>query len=257
MRQAVRPHNIIREKGNDDMELIKLKNMSLSARLFISLLLCLLGLSYLALLWGIWIDTEMKIAYIIEGYADFESMELVEHTFKYIFWFIGTFGITVSLFLLTSWPEKLKRLFAVSVPLLIISDIGSMWVIRYSDFFAWQLYFSGILLATSFLALFLLIQFDMWVKVIPVRKKRRLSKIELVSKEVISVLERENEPLSVKEIDFHLDCPPEMVHMSLGWLIRKEIIFTNDQNDKISLVSRSPLTFDFGQRQTKQLLLRK
>lgn len=239
------------------MELIKLRDMSLSVRLFIGLLLCLLGLSYLALLFGIWIDTEMKVSYIIEGYADFESMELVEHTFKYIFWFIGTFGITVSLFLLTSWPEKLKRLFAVSVPLLIISDIGSMWLIRYSDFFARQLYFSGVLLATSFLALFFLIQFDMWFKVIPGRKKRRLSKIELVSKEVISVLERENEPLSVKEIDFHLDYLPEMVHMSLGWLIRKGIIFVDDKSDKIFLVNKGPFTLDFDQPQTKQLLLKK
>ena len=122
------------------MPFIILKELSLSFRLFLSAILCLVGISYIMLLSSIWIDTEMKMANIIEGYGSFEFMELVEHTFRYIFWFIGTFTITLSLFLLTSWPEKLKRIFAVIVPLLILSDMGSMWLIRYSDFFAGQLY---------------------------------------------------------------------------------------------------------------------
>ena len=146
------------------MEFPKLKDISIATRLFISLMLCLVGLSYLTLLLGIWIDTEMKISYIIEGYGDFEFIELVEHSFRYIFWFIGTFGITVSIFLLTAWSEKLKILFAVAVPLLIISDVGSMWFIRYSDFFAFQLSFSGLMLAICFLSMFLLIQYDLWLK---------------------------------------------------------------------------------------------
>jgi hypothetical protein len=146
------------------MELIKLKDAPLSIRLFLSLLLCVIGLSYLTLLGSIWIDTEMKISNIIEGYGSFEFIELIEHSFKYIFWFISTFTITVAIFLLTSYAENLKRIFAIVVPLFIISDIGSMWLIRYCSYFAWQLYASGLILASSFLSMFLLIQYDLWLK---------------------------------------------------------------------------------------------
>lgn len=149
---------------NVEMELIKLKDAPLSIRLFIGLLLCLIGLSYLTLLGSIWIDTEMKVSNIIEGYGSFESIELIEHSFKYLFWFICTFAIVGCLFLLTSYPERLKRVFGVLVPLFIVCDIGSMWVIRYFDFFAWQLYASGLILAASFLTMFLLIQYDLWFK---------------------------------------------------------------------------------------------
>jgi hypothetical protein len=146
------------------MGLFKLKEMPLSVKLFTSLILCVVGLSYLTLLGSIWIDTEMKISNIIEGYGSFETIELIEHSFKYIFWFICTFTITISIFLLTSYSDKLKRIFAVLVPLFIVSDIGSMWLIRYCSFFAWQLYISGLTLATSFLTMFLLIQYDLWLK---------------------------------------------------------------------------------------------
>lgn len=147
------------------MGLVKLKDVPLSARLFIGLLLCVMGLSYLTLLGSIWVDTEMKIPNIIEGYGSFEFIELIEHSFKYIFWFICTFTITVSIFLLTSYPEMIKRIFAAVVPVFIISDIGSMWLIRYCSFFAWQLYASGMILATSFFVMFLLIQFELWFKI--------------------------------------------------------------------------------------------
>ncbi len=146
------------------MREIRLREAALSVRLFISLLLCVMGLSYLTLLGGIWIDTELKVSYVIEGYGSFESIELIEQSFKYIFWFICTFTITVSLLLMTSYPEKLKRCFAVVVPLFIISDTGSMWLVRYCSFFAWQLYASGMVLATCFFVMFLLIQYDLWLK---------------------------------------------------------------------------------------------
>jgi hypothetical protein len=146
------------------MEWVRLKDMPPSMRLFMSLLLCVIGLSYLTLLGSIWIDTEMRISNVIEGYGSFEFIELIEHSFKYIFWFMGTFAITVFMFLFTSYPEKLKGFFAMAVPLFIISDIGSMWLIRYSSFFAWQLYASGLILATCFLTMFSLIQYDLWLK---------------------------------------------------------------------------------------------
>ena len=135
-----------------------------SFKLFISLLMCVLGLCYLTFLGSIWNDTEMKIAMIIEGYGTFDSIELVEHSFKYMYWFLGTFGVTGFVFLLTCYPEKLKRIFAAVTPIFIILDISAAWLIRYHDIFAWQLMVSGFVLATCFLAMFLLIQYDLWLK---------------------------------------------------------------------------------------------
>ncbi len=148
------------------MEVAKLKEMPLSVRVFVSLILCVIGLSYLTLLGSVWVDTEMKISNIMEAYGSFEFTELIEHSFKYIFWFICIFTITVSVLLLTSYPEKLKRFFSFLVPLLIISDIGSMWLIRYWSraWFSWQLYLSGMSLAVLFLIMFLLINYDIWLK---------------------------------------------------------------------------------------------
>ena len=47
-------------------------------------------------------------------------------------------------------------------PAAIVLDIGAMWLIRYHRFFAWQLYFAGLVLAISFVIMFCLIQVDAW-----------------------------------------------------------------------------------------------
>lgn len=223
------------------MEIPKLRDIPLTVKLFISLLLCLVSLSYLMLLSGIWIDTEMKVANIIEGYGDFEFIELTEHSFKYLFWFIGAFGVTVSLFLMSSWPEKMKRFFAVAVPILIISDLGSMWLIRYSDFFAWQLYVSGALLAASFFVMFLTIQLDLWVNGALRKKRRMVSKIGAVSEEILKVVDDADEAVNVKEIEYHLKHSADMIHMSLSWLVREGVICAEARNGETLMIrSNSP-----------------
>ncbi|MEW6009089.1 MAG: hypothetical protein AB1629_05615 [Candidatus Omnitrophota bacterium] len=144
----------------------KLRDLELSSKLFISLFLCLTGLSYITLLLHIWVDTAMKVSMITESYGTFEFSELVGHAHTYIFWFILTFAPVITIFLFTSFAETLKRFFAVIPMLLIVSDVGSMWLIRYwaKIWFSWQLYFSGLLLAALFLAMFVLINFDIWLK---------------------------------------------------------------------------------------------
>ncbi len=167
------------------MKDFRIKNAPLSIKLFVSLMLCVLALSYLPLLGSIWLDTEMKISRVIEGYggkveseeeADeedeyyeedeegFLSYELTENSFKYMHWFVATFVMSISVMMMTSWPEKLKMLFAVVGPVFIVTDIGAMWFIRYHNFFAYQLYVSGSILATAFFVMFLLIQYDLWLK---------------------------------------------------------------------------------------------
>lgn len=143
--------------------------LTFSAKLFISLMLGVAGLCYAALLGSIWVDTEMKMAYIIEGYGMMEAMELVAHTFKYLFWFFGIFSVSVGLLLCTAYSEKVKTFFAAFVPFMICLDLGSAWLVRVHDLFAYVLFGSGLVLAISFLAVFVLIQLDLWSRKTPLR----------------------------------------------------------------------------------------
>ncbi|MCB9799197.1 MAG: hypothetical protein H6757_00380 [Candidatus Omnitrophica bacterium] len=135
-----------------------------SAKLFISLLLCVAGLCYLILLVSIWNDTGLRMSVITEAYADMDSIELVEHSFKYMFWFFGIFGLTGAIFLLSTVKEKIKIVFSVSVPLFIVLDIASAWLISKRAFFSGILGVSGFFLAGSFLVMFVFIQYDLWLK---------------------------------------------------------------------------------------------
>ena len=140
------------------------KKFPLSFRLFASLFLSILGMAYGVFLAQIWIDTGMQISLIAEGYRDFGFIELVSHSFQYLGWFAVVFAVLAGAFLLTSFSEKLKSFFIIWTCAWVISDIGATWLIRYHDFFAYQLFFSGVALAVSFSALFLLIQYDIWFK---------------------------------------------------------------------------------------------
>lgn len=131
-------------------------------KFFVSLMLCLLGVNYFLLLTQIWLDTAMRIDGIIGAYRGVEPEELVEHSVKWLFWFLGTFGMSGFLFLNTSYSDKMKRPLAILVPLAIASDITSMWLIRCGDWFAWQLFGSGLVLASCFLFMFCLIQYELW-----------------------------------------------------------------------------------------------
>lgn len=113
------------------------------------------------------------------------------------------------------------------VPLLILSDMGSMWLIRYSDFFAGQLYISGMILATCFLVLFVLTQWDLWQGTFRKTDRKIVSKkVSIVAEKILKILDEASEPVNVKEIDFrlHFDHAVELIHMSLGWLVREGII---------------------------------
>jgi hypothetical protein len=109
-------------------------------------------------------DTHMQIGEIAQGYRTFETVELIEHSFKFLFWFIGAFGITGTFFLMTTFPEGAKKFLAVFIPLGIISDIGSMWLVKFSNWFAYQMYFSGVFLAASFLFMFVVVQKELWFR---------------------------------------------------------------------------------------------
>lgn len=148
------------------MENFKLANLPISLKLFITGLFCLIGLSYLALLTNIWLDTQMNVSNIIAAYSRFEFGELADHSHKYLpYYTIYLFFLPVLAFMLTSYSEKIKRFFAVVPILIIVIDIGSMWLIRYihAVFFSWILLFAGTFLGMTFLSLFLLVLYDVWI----------------------------------------------------------------------------------------------
>ena len=149
------------------MENFRLSRAPISMKLFLTSLLCIVGLIYISLLVHIWQHTEMKPSLIAKGYGSMEAMELTEHTHKYLpYYALYLFAIPIILFMFTSYSEKIKRIIAVFPFLLIVIDIGSMWLIPYvsQGFFSWVLLFAGTFLGLIFLLLFLLNVYDIWLK---------------------------------------------------------------------------------------------
>lgn len=149
------------------MENLRLSKAPISAKLLMTTLLCMVGLIYLSLLLHIWQDTEMKPALIAKAYGSMESMELADHTHKYLpYYALYLLALPAALFMLTSYSENMKRIFAVLPFVVIIIDIGAMWLIPYAHqvFFSWVLTFAGAFLALTFFTLFLLDVYDIWFK---------------------------------------------------------------------------------------------
>ncbi len=148
------------------MENFRLSRAPISMKLLVTCLLCLVGLIYLGLLVHIWQDTEMKPALIAKGYCSMEALELTDHIHKYLpYYAIYIFLIPSIVFMFTSYSEKLKRIFAVLPSILILVDIASMAFMPYiSPAFCWGLFFAGMFLGFTFLLLFILNIFDIWLK---------------------------------------------------------------------------------------------
>ena len=148
------------------MENFKLSRASISMKLLFTSLSCLLGLTYMLLLFHIWNDTEMKPALVSKAYVTMEYTELTNITHTYMpYYTIYLFAVPVFIFMFTSFSEKIKRIFAVLPFILIPLDMGSMWAIPYvSPNFSWVLWAAGSFLAATFLGLFVLNMYDLWLR---------------------------------------------------------------------------------------------
>ncbi len=148
------------------MDNFRLSSISLSKKLYITVLLCLIELIYLTLVVHIWIDTELKPSMVAEAYGNMEYIELTDHAHLYLpYYTIFLFAIPVFLMMLTSYSEGLKRFFAV-VPFVVIAiDISSMYLIPYVwTGFAMVLWLAGTFLGITLFILYLMILFDVWLK---------------------------------------------------------------------------------------------
>ncbi len=148
------------------MENFKLSRSPISMKLLVTALSCVLGLTYMLLLFHIWTDTEMKPSLVSKAYVTMEYTELTNITHTYMpYYTIYLFAVPVLIFMFTSYSEKIKRIFAVLPFILIPLDMGSMWAIPYvSPNFSWLLWSAGSLLATTFLLLFIFNMYDLWLK---------------------------------------------------------------------------------------------
>lgn len=149
------------------MENFRLAKAPLNWKLLATSLLCVTGLIYIALLLNIYLLTAMKPAMIAEGYGSMEIGELAEHAAEYLpFYAVFLFAVPATLFMFTSYSQKLKTFFAVFPFVIMIIDISSMWLIRYASkgFFSWVLWLAGTILATTFLLLFLLTMYEIWLR---------------------------------------------------------------------------------------------
>jgi len=140
-----------------------------SLKLFATVMLLVVGLIYLTLLVHIWIDTQMKASNIAEAYGGMEYIELTDHAHTYLpYYSFFVFLLPVLIFMFTSFGEGIKRFFAVFPFIVIVIDIGSMYLIPYLwRGFGWVLFFAGTTLGIMFLLLFILNMYDVWLRKLP------------------------------------------------------------------------------------------
>ena len=149
------------------MDKFRLSEVPKHFKLLISSLLCIIGLVYIVLIVNIWIDTELRPSIIIEAYGDMEYIELSANAHIDLpHYSLFIFALPVFLFMFSSYSDKLKRFLAVFPFVMIIVDVGSMYLIPYLNkvFFSYSLWLAGTCLAITFLFLFIFIQYDMWFK---------------------------------------------------------------------------------------------
>jgi len=148
------------------MDSLKLSTASISTKLLVTSLMCITGLIYLTLVVHIWIDTELKPSLVAEAYGFMEYIELTDHAHFYLpYYALFLFAIPVSVLMLSSYGEGVKRFFAVFPFVVIVIDIASMYLIPYLwTGFAMVLWLAGTCLGTSLFILILMILYDVWLR---------------------------------------------------------------------------------------------
>ena len=148
------------------MEKFRLSSAPLSTKLLVTSLLCVIGLTYLLLVVHIWIDTEMRPSFVSEAYGGMEYIELTDHAHYYLpYYALFLFAIPITIFMATSYSEKVKSIFAVYPFIVIVIDIASMYLIPYLWLgFGMVLWLAGTCLGLTLVALFLLTMYDVWLR---------------------------------------------------------------------------------------------
>ncbi|MFC1512413.1 hypothetical protein ACFL5H_04415, partial [Candidatus Latescibacterota bacterium] len=114
------------------MQDFKLSELPMHKRLFVTSLICFVGLVYCVYAFQIWISTEFNPEMISESYGYMEYMELTEHAHIYLpYYGIFCFAIPLAFFMFTGYNDKLKSFLSVFTYILIPIDISLMYLIPY------------------------------------------------------------------------------------------------------------------------------
>ncbi|MBN1292244.1 MAG: hypothetical protein JXB48_10425 [Candidatus Latescibacteria bacterium] len=145
---------------------LKLSSASLSTKLLVTSLICIIGMIYLTLVVHIWIDTELKPSLVAEAYGNMEYIELTDHAHFYLpYYGLFLFAIPVIMLMFSSYSEIVKRFFAVFPFVVVVIDIASMYLIPYLwKGFAMVLWLAGTCLGTSLFILIVLLMYDVWLR---------------------------------------------------------------------------------------------
>ncbi len=148
------------------MQDFKLSELPLSKKLFITAILCFIGVVYLLFAFNIYLSTEFSPSLVAESYGYMEYMEITEHTHFYLpYYGLFVFAIPLAIFMFTAYSEKLKCFLGVVPFIVIIFDISLMYLIPYVwSGFGLVLVLVGTSLAITLMIVILLNLYDIWLK---------------------------------------------------------------------------------------------
>ncbi len=154
------------------MNQINLYGMSKDKKLLVTLFLLCMALSYLVALVNVYEKTHFTLSGTAEHYVGNEEemifekgfSEMIEITHPHLLGMSMMFLLLCTIFSFSSASELLKKFIVFLAFGSIILDLGSAWLIRYvSSQFAILMVIAGILMAFSFLFLFLIPLKDIWL----------------------------------------------------------------------------------------------
>ena len=148
------------------MEDFRFSELALSKKLYVTSLLCFIGVVYLLFAFNIYLSTEFSPSLVAESYGYMEYMEITEHTHIYLpYYGLFVFAIPLAIFMFTAYSEKLKCFVGV-VPFIVIPfDISLMYLIPYVwSGFGLVLVLVGTSLAITLMIIMLLNFHDIWLR---------------------------------------------------------------------------------------------
>jgi hypothetical protein len=76
-----------------------------------------------------------------------------------------------------------------------------------------------------------------------------ITKISIISGQILTLLEDHQGPLSIEEIEFYTGEPLEIIPMSVGWLTREGHVHLELQDEKYVVSKQSDISFLSRRRQ--------
>ncbi len=148
------------------MKNFRLSTLSISVKLLVTTLICMIGLTYITLVLQKWFDTGEWPFKVAEGYQYMEYIELTDQAHFYLpYYGLIIFAIPIIVLMFTSYGEKVKSFFAVFPFVVIVIDSASTFLIPYVWLgFALVLWLTGTILGITLLTLFVLVIYDIWFR---------------------------------------------------------------------------------------------